>query len=272
VPAHRATTPVDPEPSRRATKRSLFQRLPQLSSDSVNLANHAAHGSNGFSPATRDLSRSLSITSELLSQFSFNASRNSNPRSFRTLTKQQGVGGSRRNFPNFRFLPSIFWFLVCFQQLTDSFGKYWGAHQIHPIKSAAYRLFFCELFDPENYSAGSHVYEAKFPTRRTPWPPPTTLAGSPDSGYLLLIALRPLFLIYIPGKLYVKGNAAATMSNIAAHERLFRIGILAELLGGLILIFLVLAFYRLFKCVDPYLAVLVIILGGVMPAVIYFVE
>ena len=90
--------------------------------------------------------------------------------------------------------------------------------------------------------------------------------------YLLLIAIGPLFLVYIPDKLYVKGNAAATVSNIAAHEGLFRFGILAELVGGVILIFLVLAFYRLFKGVDPYLAVLVVILGGVMPAVIYFVN
>lgn len=90
--------------------------------------------------------------------------------------------------------------------------------------------------------------------------------------YLLLIAMGPLFLIYIPNKLFVHGKAAATVNNIAAHERLFRIGILAELVGGVILIFLVLAFYRLFKGVDPSLAVLVVILGGVMPAVIYFVN
>lgn len=90
--------------------------------------------------------------------------------------------------------------------------------------------------------------------------------------YLLLIAMGPLFLIYIPNKLFAHGNAAATVNNIAAHERLFRIGILAELVGGVILIFLVLAFYRLFKGVDPSLAVLVVILGGVMPAVIYFVN
>ena len=90
--------------------------------------------------------------------------------------------------------------------------------------------------------------------------------------YLLLIAMGPIFLIYIPNKLFVQGNTAATVSNIAAHERLFRIGILAELVGGVILIFLVLAFYRLFKDVDPSLAVLVVILGGVMPAVIYFVN
>ena len=36
--------------------------------------------------------------------------------------------------------------------------------------------------------------------------------------YLLLIAIGPLFLIYIPDKLYVKGNAAATVSNIAVSR------------------------------------------------------
>lgn len=61
--------------------------------------------------------------------------------------------------------------------------------------------------------------------------------------YLLLIAIGPSFLIYIPDKLYVKGNAVATVTNIAAHEQLFRFGILAELAGGVILILLVLAFY-----------------------------
>src|SRR5436309_13354121 len=89
--------------------------------------------------------------------------------------------------------------------------------------------------------------------------------------YLLLIAIGPVFLIYIPDKLYVKGNAAATVSNIAAHEGLFRFGILAELVGGLFLIFLVLAFYRLFKGLDPYLAVLLVILGVLMQAFIVFV-
>jgi Domain of unknown function (DUF4386) len=76
--------------------------------------------------------------------------------------------------------------------------------------------------------------------------PPSNLGRVAGIWYLLLIAIGPFFLIYVPGKLYVKRNAAATIANIAAHERLFRFGILAELIGGIILIFLVLAFYRLF--------------------------
>jgi len=76
--------------------------------------------------------------------------------------------------------------------------------------------------------------------------------------------------MYIPGKLFVHGNASATANNIAVHETLFRLGIVGDLFCGTILIFLVLAFYRLFKGVDEYLAVLVVILGGVLPAAIDF--
>jgi Domain of unknown function (DUF4386) len=44
------------------------------------------------------------------------------------------------------------------------------------------------------------------------------------------------------------------------------------LFGAVVVIFLTLAFYRLFKDVDQYLAMLVVILGGVMPALLYFVN
>jgi len=90
--------------------------------------------------------------------------------------------------------------------------------------------------------------------------------------YLLLVLGGPIRLIYIPNKLFVHGNAAATASNIAAHEWLFRFGIVSDLFCAVILIFLTLAFYRLFKGVDQNLAVLVVILGGVMPALIDFVS
>ena len=78
--------------------------------------------------------------------------------------------------------------------------------------------------------------------------------------------------MYIPSKLFVHGNAAATVNNIAAHEWLFRFGIVGDLFGAVVLIFLVLAFYRWFKDVDHYLAMLVVILGGVMPALLSFVN
>ena len=90
--------------------------------------------------------------------------------------------------------------------------------------------------------------------------------------YLLLVVIGPLRLVYIPSKLFVRENATATVNNIAAHEWLFRFGMVGDLMGAVILIFLVLAFYRLFKGVDQHLAVLVVILGGVMPALINFVN
>jgi len=88
--------------------------------------------------------------------------------------------------------------------------------------------------------------------------------------YLLLGVTAPLRLVIIPAKLFVHENAAATADNIAAHETLFRLGIAADLFCGTILIFLVLALYRLFKGVSQKHAVLMVIVGGVLPAAIDF--
>src|SRR2546427_3022530 len=58
--------------------------------------------------------------------------------------------------------------------------------------------------------------------------------------YLSLVVIGPLTLLYIPNKLFVHGDAAATAANIAAYQGLFKVGMLADLLGSVILIFLVL--------------------------------
>jgi hypothetical protein len=88
--------------------------------------------------------------------------------------------------------------------------------------------------------------------------------------FYLMLMTAPLRLLYIPGTLYVTGDASATAGNIAAHETLFRLGILSDLFTGAMTLFLTLAFYRLFKAVDRSLAVMVVILGGVLPCAIYF--
>ncbi len=90
--------------------------------------------------------------------------------------------------------------------------------------------------------------------------------------YLLLAVIAPLRLVYIPSTLFVRGNATATANNIAAHESLFRLGIVCDLLAGTIAIFLVLALYRLLRGVNQNHAVLMVILGGLMPAAIYFLN
>src|SRR6266566_395325 len=89
--------------------------------------------------------------------------------------------------------------------------------------------------------------------------------------YLLLLA-APLRLVYIPSKLIVTGNATATATNIAAHELLFRFGIVADLFTGVMALFLTLALYRLLKGVDQGLAVLMVILGSLMVTPIYFLN
>ncbi len=55
---------------------------------------------------------------------------------------------------------------------------------------------------------------------------------------------------YVPGKLIVHGNAAATASNIAASETLFRLGIAGELIGQAGFIFVALALYGLLKGIN----------------------
>jgi len=78
--------------------------------------------------------------------------------------------------------------------------------------------------------------------------------------YLLLVVIAPISLIYVPGKLIVQGNAAATASNILASQSLFRIGIVSGLVSAVISIFLALALYRLFKGVNQQQAILMVIL------------
>lgn len=90
--------------------------------------------------------------------------------------------------------------------------------------------------------------------------------------YLLLVFAAPYRLIFLPNMLYVSGDAAATAANLRAHEMLFRLGMAADVFCGVVLIFLVLALYRLFEAVDRNLAVLMVISGGVIPATIDFMN
>jgi hypothetical protein len=72
------------------------------------------------------------------------------------------------------------------------------------------------------------------------------------AGLLYVLAsIAGFFAIaYVPSKLIVHGNAAATASNIAASETLFRLGIAGELIGYAGFIFVALALYDLLKGVN----------------------
>lgn len=90
--------------------------------------------------------------------------------------------------------------------------------------------------------------------------------------YILLALLAPLRLIYIPTTLFVAGDAGTTAANVLAHETLFRWGIVADLCAGTVLIFVVLALYRLLHEASRPLAIVMVILGGVLPATIYYLN
>ncbi len=90
--------------------------------------------------------------------------------------------------------------------------------------------------------------------------------------YFLLAASAPFGLMYVPGKLIVPGNAAATAEAIRASPSLLRAGIASELVHQVLVIFLVLALYRLFREVDDMLAKQVVILGALVSVPIVFVN
>ena len=91
--------------------------------------------------------------------------------------------------------------------------------------------------------------------------------------YLLEVLSGPFSLIYLPNMLNVSaGSAATTAAFILSHEGMFRLGIFADLYGGVVSIALMLALYRLFRDVDHFQAVVMVILGGVCVAPIFFVN
>src|SRR6266568_4124287 len=82
------------------------------------------------------------------------------------------------------------------------------------------------------------------------------------AGLLYVLTSIPGFfaMMYVPSKLIVHGNAAATASNIAASETLFRLGIAAQLIGTAGFIFVALALYDLLKGVNRRYASLMVLL------------
>jgi hypothetical protein len=82
------------------------------------------------------------------------------------------------------------------------------------------------------------------------------------AGLLYVLTGIPGFfaIVYVPSKLIVDGNAAATASNIAASEGLFRLGIAAQLISQAGFIFVALALCQLFKGVNRRLASLMVTL------------
>ena len=78
--------------------------------------------------------------------------------------------------------------------------------------------------------------------------------------YVLMGLPAWFHLMYVPNRLVVRGDAAATARNIEAAEPLYRLGILSGLVSGVFFLFLAVALYELFRDVDRRQARLLVVL------------
>ena len=81
--------------------------------------------------------------------------------------------------------------------------------------------------------------------------------------YLLVSIPGAFALVYVPSKVIVHGNPAATVNNIAGSEMLFRLGIAAHLISQALFIFVALALYDLLKGVNQRHATIMVMLIAV---------
>jgi len=75
---------------------------------------------------------------------------------------------------------------------------------------------------------------------------------SRTAGFLYLISIAGILFgeFFVRGNLIVWGDAAATVQNILAHEGLFRLGFVFDLIAQACFLLLVLALYQLLKPVN----------------------
>lgn len=78
--------------------------------------------------------------------------------------------------------------------------------------------------------------------------------------YALVALLTPFVLLYVPGQLYVPGDASATVGRISANQDLFVAAIVVGLVSELLLVSVILLLYRLLKAVDEPLALVMVVL------------
>jgi hypothetical protein len=90
--------------------------------------------------------------------------------------------------------------------------------------------------------------------------------------YILASSTAPLGLLYVPSKVFVPGDATATAAQLTARASMVRIAIASELLGQILFIFVVVVLYRLFKPVNKQQALVLLILGALIPVPIVFVN
>lgn len=90
--------------------------------------------------------------------------------------------------------------------------------------------------------------------------------------YFLVLLIAPIGLMYVPGKLFVRGDPRATAEHIRNAEALLRIGISSELLHEVIWVFMVLTLYQLFTPVNKTHARQLLVFGALVSVPIVFIN
>jgi Domain of unknown function (DUF4386) len=90
--------------------------------------------------------------------------------------------------------------------------------------------------------------------------------------YLFMGLIATVGLLYVPGKLIVRGDVTATASNIATSQSLYRLGVVSQLISGVMFIFLALALYQLLKGVNRSRASLMVTLILVQIPIVFLNE
>ncbi|MFO1392294.1 MAG: DUF4386 domain-containing protein [Steroidobacteraceae bacterium] len=78
--------------------------------------------------------------------------------------------------------------------------------------------------------------------------------------YLLVVLAGPFTLLYVPGKLYVRGDASATAANILAFQPLFQAKIIVSIVSEFAFVATVLMLYQLLKDVSRPLATAMVVI------------
>ncbi|HZU44742.1 MAG TPA: DUF4386 domain-containing protein [Terriglobales bacterium] len=90
--------------------------------------------------------------------------------------------------------------------------------------------------------------------------------------YFLFAAPGPFCLMYVPHKIIVRGDAAATAANLVAHEMLLRTSVVIWLLAMALWIVMAVMLYRVFNRVSKELASLLVIFVAVSVGIAFLNE
>ncbi len=90
---------------------------------------------------------------------------------------------------------------------------------------------------------------------------PKGMATLTGTLYLSLLPFGIFSFVYVPSIIFVHGDISETINNIIEHEWIFRMGTISHLISQVLVVFLALSMFRLFKYVNKDRTVLMVVLA-----------